>query len=90
MATATLDDAGRFVIPKPVRDELGLSPGDRLSVESDGQRLIVERVRTGGAVRKENGVWVFRSGQPVSAAETDDVLREIRRGRDRAFRGSGM
>lgn len=90
MSTATLDEAGRLVIPKPLRDELGLSPGDKLSVESDGQRVIVQPVRSATAMRKENGVWVFRSGQSVSSAETEGVLREMRRRRERAIRSSGI
>ncbi|HTT85291.1 MAG TPA: AbrB/MazE/SpoVT family DNA-binding domain-containing protein [Rhizomicrobium sp.] len=89
MSTATLDEAGRLVIPKPLRDELGLSPGDKLSVETDGQRLIVQPMRAGGSLRKDNGVWVFRSGQPVSAEGTDKVLQDVRRARVRALRGPG-
>ncbi|TLZ14349.1 MAG: AbrB/MazE/SpoVT family DNA-binding domain-containing protein [Gammaproteobacteria bacterium] len=37
--TVTLDSAGRVVIPKPLRDELGLVPGDTLALESDGERV---------------------------------------------------
>jgi AbrB family looped-hinge helix DNA binding protein len=33
----TVDKAGRVVLPKPVRDELQLSPGDSLELESSEQ-----------------------------------------------------
>jgi AbrB family looped-hinge helix DNA binding protein len=33
----TLDKAGRVVIPKPLRDELNLEPGDALQLEAEGE-----------------------------------------------------
>jgi len=58
----TLDGAGRIVIPKDLRDVLRLAPVDTLSVESDGERVTLRPVRSESAMRKEHGVWVFRSG----------------------------
>ena len=34
--TVTVDKAGRMVLPKEVRDELQLAPGDTLDLASDG------------------------------------------------------
>ena len=86
----TLDNAGRVVIPKPLRDELGLAPGDTLALESDGERVMLSPMRSGSALRKERGVWVFRSGRAIAAGETDRVLEELRaeRGRISARRSS--
>lgn len=85
-----LDNAGRVVIPKPVRDELGLAPGDTLALESDGLRVTMQPVRSESALRKEQGVWVFRNGRPIQARETDRVLEEARaeRGRPDSRRSS--
>lgn len=89
MATVvTLDGAGRVVIPKPLRDELRLAPGDALSLETDGDRMTLRPVRSASAMRRENGVWVFRSGGSVSAADTDQALDRLRQARDRSARGS--
>lgn len=87
-AKAILDSGGRVVIPKPLRDALRLRPGDVLSLESDGERMTLRPVRSQSAMQKERGVWVFRSGQPISAAETDDALRAIRDSRGLSERGS--
>lgn len=35
----SIDKAGRVVIPKPLRDELCLEPGDSLEMESTGEQI---------------------------------------------------
>jgi AbrB family looped-hinge helix DNA binding protein len=84
----TLDKAGRVVIPKTLRDELRLAPGDTLALESDGERVTLRPVRSASALRKEQGIWVFRSGRKLSAEETDQMLENLRQERDRKAGGS--
>jgi AbrB family looped-hinge helix DNA binding protein len=86
-ATVTLDKAGRVVIPKTLRDELHLEPGDTLELESEGERVTLRPVRSSAPLRKERGIWVFRTGKKISAAITDKVLSESREQRDRGHRG---
>jgi AbrB family looped-hinge helix DNA binding protein len=78
----TIDSAGRVVIPKPLRDELDLSPGDSLELESSGDNITLRPIRAVTPLTKEQGVWVFRTGQPLAATVTDEVLRQIREDRD--------
>jgi AbrB family looped-hinge helix DNA binding protein len=85
----TVDKAGRIVIPKPLREELHLEPGDALEMESVGDQITLRPVRGTGPLTKEHGVWVFRTGQPLPASATDDILQQIREERDLANRGSG-
>jgi AbrB family looped-hinge helix DNA binding protein len=82
-ARLTIDSAGRVVLPKPLRDELDLAPGDSLELESAGEKITLRPVRASAPLTKEKGVWVFRTGQPLGAAVTDSVLRELREDRDR-------
>jgi AbrB family looped-hinge helix DNA binding protein len=89
-ATVTLDKAGRVVIPKTLRDELHLEPGDTLELESQGEQMLLRPMRTTSPLRKERGVWVFRSGKKLSAADTDKALRDIRQHRDRRNRGDDL
>ncbi len=86
--TVTIDKAGRVVIPKTLRDELRLAPGDTLALESDGERVVLRPVRGGSALRKERGVWVFHSGRKLAAAETDRALENLRKERHRDVHGS--
>lgn len=77
-----IDKAGRVVIPKPLREELHLEPGDALEIQSTGEQITLRPVRGTGPLTKEHGVWVFYTGQPITATATDDVLQQIRAERD--------
>lgn len=83
----TLDKAGRVVIPKALREELHLDPGDALELESAGEQITLRPVRGTGPLTKERGVWVFHTGQPLPSSATDDMLQRIREERDVANLG---
>ncbi|HLN48845.1 MAG TPA: AbrB/MazE/SpoVT family DNA-binding domain-containing protein [Steroidobacteraceae bacterium] len=84
----TLDKAGRVVIPKTLRDALRLAPGDTLALESDGDRVLLRPVRSASALRKEQGIWVFRGGRKLAVVDADSVLESLRQQRDREAHGS--
>jgi AbrB family looped-hinge helix DNA binding protein len=88
MATQlTIDKAGRIVIPKSLRDQLHLEPGDSLELEHAGEEITLRTVRGTGTLTREHGVWVFHAGDPISASITDGLLRQIREDRDLHNRG---
>jgi AbrB family looped-hinge helix DNA binding protein len=64
----TLDKFGRVVIPKRVRDDLGLKPGAVLQIEQADQRILMEPVHEGPHVVVKNGVSVF------SGTATGDIV----------------
>ena len=68
MPTATITSKGQTVIPKPIRVQLGLKPGDTIDfiIQENGDVLIRPSVQD---VRKLKGV-LHRPGQkPVSVKE---------------------
>ena len=79
----TLDSAGRVVLPKTLRDELHLSPGDTLDLTVKGDEVTLRPRRGATPLQKERGVWVFRTGEPLTARETEETLRNIRARRQR-------
>ena len=85
--TLTLDKAGRIVLPKPLREELQLSPGDSLEVESSEERIVLRPARGRGQMKKEGGVWVFDSGQALSAEAVRKTMRKVRDQRSRKALG---
>jgi len=85
----TMDKAGRVVIPKPLREELHLEPGDSLEIENVGEHITLRPVRGTGPLTKEHGVWVFRTGQALPVSTTDEILQQLREERDLVNRGGG-
>jgi len=81
--TLTMDAAGRLVLPKPVREELQLSAGDSLELESSEDEIVLRPVRGAATMRKKQGVWVMRTGKPLSADVVNQTLRKIRNERGR-------
>jgi AbrB family looped-hinge helix DNA binding protein len=77
-STVTLDRAGRVVLPKTLRDEMRLSPGDTLDLTVKGDEVTLRPRRIATPLQKERGVWVFRTGKPLSADETEKTLHNIR------------
>ncbi len=71
------------MIPKPLRDELDLAPGDTLELEAAGESITLRPTRGTVPLAKEKGVWVFRTGQPLARSVADEVLGRIREDRDR-------
>lgn len=70
---ATIDKAGRLVIPKALRDHLGLGPGE-VEVTADGAGLRVEPL-TDDTLQERDGFLVI----PASGAKiTDAVVRALR------------
>jgi AbrB family looped-hinge helix DNA binding protein len=71
----TLDKAGRVVLPKRLRQQLHLAPGDTLELESEGERVTLRPVRPQALLRKEHGVWVYQ-GEPADVSIPDLIDRE--------------
>jgi len=77
-ATLTVDKAGRVVLPKPVRDKLQLNAGDSLQLESSDGQIVLRPIRGTAQMRLRDGILVFRTGQPISAASVNETIRQVR------------
>jgi AbrB family looped-hinge helix DNA binding protein len=75
---ATIDKAGRLVIPKPIRDRLGLRPGE-VEVIADGAGLRVELL-AGDDVEERTGRLLVPT---TGALLDDDDVRALRDGDQR-------
>lgn len=85
--TLTVDKAGRVVLPKPVREELQLAPGDSLELQSTEDQIVLRPVRPAVGLRKKQGIWVLDTDEPISAAAVDRTMRAIRQERERSWLG---
>jgi AbrB family looped-hinge helix DNA binding protein len=75
------------VLPKPVRDDLQVGPGDSLELESSQEQIILRPLRGTMPLRKKKGIWVFRTGEPLSADTVNQVMKEVRHERERSNLG---
>ena len=76
----TIDAAGRLVVPKPLREELGFAPGTELEAEAvDGRLEVVVPSR----VRIEEGPhgvrFVADTEEKLSAAQVRELMERGRR-----------
>jgi AbrB family looped-hinge helix DNA binding protein len=70
---ATIDSAGRLVIPKVLRDRLGLAQGE-VEVEADGADLRVRPVADDALDEQDGWLVVPAFGNRI----TDEDVRELR------------
>jgi AbrB family looped-hinge helix DNA binding protein len=71
----TLDKFGRIVIPKEIRYDFNLKPGDRIHIEESEQAIILKPVAGEPNLRWKDGVLVF-SGTPL--VDLDKALEKHR------------
>jgi len=82
--TVPIDQAGRIVLPKGVRRELGLKSGDTFKVTVQGETVTLTPNRTGGSfVRKGKAlVFVTPGDEVLSVATVQEILDSGRVERD--------
>jgi len=68
-----MDRAGRLVIPKELRERIGLRPGE-VDIHVDGAGLRVDPVAGDSLVERRGHLVVPTGGQPLD----DDEVRELR------------
>jgi AbrB family looped-hinge helix DNA binding protein len=77
----TIDKAGRLVIPRSLRDRIGLADGGEVEVELDGAAIRIEPL-SGAGLREEGGLLVIpASGTPLTGAAVREMLDADRHGR---------
>jgi AbrB family looped-hinge helix DNA binding protein len=78
--TIQMDKAGRVVLPKPLREQFNLLPGDKLRLSVDGKGIRLEPTDVAGTLVRKGSLLVFRGGfsEPITTAKVDQLLREDR------------
>ena len=78
----TIDAAGRIVVPKPLRDALGLIPGQQLELREGDGRLEIEALPIPMKLQKRGkGVVAVPDGKLplLTADQVRDTLERVRR-----------
>lgn len=70
----TIDAAGRIVIPKAIRERLGLTGGEELEIEERGGRIEIEIAPTPMRLVKRDGRLVAVADREMPPL-TDEMVR---------------
>jgi AbrB family looped-hinge helix DNA binding protein len=70
----TIDKAGRLVIPRSLRNRVGLGGGGEVELQLDGAGIRIDAV-AGGQLREEHGLLVIPAvGIPVDVATVRELI----------------
>lgn len=69
----TIDKAGRLVIPRSLRDHIGMTAGE-VELTSDGAGIRIEPVAGEGLVEESGRLVIRRGGPPID----DDAVQALR------------
>lgn len=70
----TIDKAGRVVIPRTLRERIGLAEGGKVDIQLEGAGVRIEAV-AGGELREKDGLlFIPRTGAPVDHAFIREMI----------------
>jgi AbrB family looped-hinge helix DNA binding protein len=76
---STIDPAGRVVVPKAIRDELGLKGGEEVEITLRSGRVEIEPLSVPMRLVERDGVLVAEPETPVPPLAWEDVRETVDR-----------
>jgi AbrB family looped-hinge helix DNA binding protein len=80
--TLRMDKAGRVILPKPLRDRLGLHEGSDLEIVETSEGVLLKPIEPRPSMVKKQGLWVHTGKLP----RRFDIVRAIRDDREDRIR----
>lgn len=77
----SIDGAGRIIVPKPLREALGIKPGQVLEIRAGDGRLEIEIAPTPMRLEKRGRGLVAVSDEKLPALTADQVRETLERTR---------
>lgn len=82
-----IDSAGRIVVPKKVRERLGLKRNSELELEESAEGITLKPVRQESALVRDKYGWLVHTGKPIGRIDWDRLVEEDREARIREIGG---
>ncbi len=76
----TLDKYGRIVIPKKLRDHLGITRNTKLNLKEEGGRIVIEPIHSEDVLVNKEGILVYTGN---ISSEINDLTKANRNNRIR-------
>ena len=76
----TIDNAGRLVVPKPLRERFNLAPGCKLEIEADADGITLRRADAEPALVRKEGILVHHGTSRI-ALDAGEFVRAERNAR---------
>ncbi|MBI4664420.1 MAG: AbrB/MazE/SpoVT family DNA-binding domain-containing protein [Verrucomicrobia bacterium] len=78
--TIQIDKAGRVVLPKPLREQFNLVPGDKLRLSVEGNSIKLEPTDAAGKLVRKGSVLVFSGefAEPITTSKVEELTERER------------
>lgn len=83
--TAKVDEAGRVLIPKKLRDQLGVQAGMEVEMREFDGRVVLHPVRPKARLVRKKGMLVIDAGAPPKGFDLVKFIKELREERSKSF-----
>jgi AbrB family looped-hinge helix DNA binding protein len=84
--TLKMDKAGRVILPKPLRDRLGLHEGSDLEIQETPEGVMLKPAGRRPSMVKKQGLWVH-TGKLPTGFDAVQAIRDDREDRIRKLAG---
>jgi AbrB family looped-hinge helix DNA binding protein len=80
MQTLTVSPKGQVVIPSEIRERLGITPGSKVSVTAEGNRVMISLERKKGVSNVMSGYGMLKyNGPPLKKSLLDVTVVDLMR-----------
>jgi AbrB family looped-hinge helix DNA binding protein len=83
----TIDEYGRIVVPKSLRDRLGIGAGTELAIEEENGRLVLQPIPERAVLEERDGLLVS-TAEVNSDVDVEAVIDEVRKTRNQTIAGT--